>query len=301
MEDMSLNNSSTEIEDNNILTPTKTIPVPPCVGMLFDCYGDAYDFYNVYAKNVGFGIRVRNSYKGKNSNEKQGAVLCCSHEECKKNNEVSNPRPLKRIGCCAMMRIKSNNTQKWVVTEVVLEHNHKTTPSSARFCKSHKFIGTAIKKKLELNSDAGIRTNKKFHSLIVQAGGPENLSFDEKDVRNYLDNYKRLKLVQGDAQAMYEYFCHMQIKNPNFFYLMDFDDETRLKNVFWADARSRVAYEFFGDAITFDTTYITNRYDMPFAPFVGVNHHGQSILLGCGLLGNETTDSFIWLFNAWLM
>jgi hypothetical protein len=28
------------------------------------------------------------------------------------------------------------------------------------------------------------------------------------------------------------------------------------------------------------TTYLTNRYDMPFAPFVGVNHHGQSILLG---------------------
>jgi hypothetical protein len=26
---------------------------------------------------------------------------------------------------------------------------------------------------------------------------------------------------------------------------------------------------------------------MPFAPFVGVNHHGQSMLLGCALLSNE--------------
>lgn len=41
-----------------------------------------------------------------------------------------------------------------------------------------------------------------------------------------------------------------------------------------------VAYEEFGDIITFDTTYLTNKYDMPFAPFVGVNHHGHSILLG---------------------
>ncbi|GFP86055.1 protein far1-related sequence 5 [Phtheirospermum japonicum] len=39
---------------------------------------------------------------------------------------------------------------------------------------------------------------------------------------------------------------------------------------------------------------------MPFAPFIGVNHHGQSILLGCGLLASEDTDSFIWIFSAWL-
>ncbi|XP_028098978.1 protein FAR-RED IMPAIRED RESPONSE 1-like [Camellia sinensis] len=39
---------------------------------------------------------------------------------------------------------------------------------------------------------------------------------------------------------------------------------------------------------------------MPFAPFVGVNHHGQSILLGCGLLSSEDTDTFVWLFKSWL-
>ncbi|XP_028106610.1 protein FAR-RED IMPAIRED RESPONSE 1-like [Camellia sinensis] len=39
---------------------------------------------------------------------------------------------------------------------------------------------------------------------------------------------------------------------------------------------------------------------MPFAPFVGVNHHGQSILFGCGLLSNENTETFVWLFKEWL-
>ncbi|XP_022853627.1 protein FAR1-RELATED SEQUENCE 5-like [Olea europaea var. sylvestris] len=41
-----------------------------------------------------------------------------------------------------------------------------------------------------------------------------------------------------------------------------------------ADNRCRQAYKEFGDVVTFDTTYLTNKYDMPFAPFVGVNHHG---------------------------
>ncbi|XP_042980173.1 protein FAR1-RELATED SEQUENCE 5-like [Carya illinoinensis] len=74
----------------------------------------------------------------------------------------------------------------------------------------------------------------------------------------------------------------------------------RLKNVFWVDARSRAAYQSFGDAITFDTTYLTNAYKMPFAPFVGVNHHGQSILFGCGLISNEDANTFEWLFESWL-
>ncbi|XP_028092677.1 protein FAR1-RELATED SEQUENCE 6-like [Camellia sinensis] len=39
---------------------------------------------------------------------------------------------------------------------------------------------------------------------------------------------------------------------------------------------------------------------MSFAPFVRVNHHGQSILLGCGLLSNENTETFLWLFREWL-
>ena len=66
----------------------------------------------------------------------------------------------------------------------------------------------------------------------------------------------------------------MQAINDGFYFAMDFDDDCRLKNVFLVDTRSRAAYEDFGDVVTFDTTYLTNKYEMPFAPFVGVNHHG---------------------------
>jgi len=92
----------------------------------------------------------------------------------------------------------------------------------------------------------------------------------------------------------------MQAMNNGFYAVMDLDDESRLRNVFWADARSRASYESFGDVVTFDTTYLTNKYGMPFAPFVGVNHHGQSILLGAGLLSSEDTKNFVWLFQTWL-
>jgi hypothetical protein len=130
--------------------------------------------------------------------------------------------------------------------------------------------------------------------------GYENLPFGEKDARNFIEKARELRLGKGGGQALCDYFRRMQNQNKGFCYVMDMDDDSRLRNVFWADARSRAAYEFFGDVITFDTTYLTNRYDMPFAPFVGVNHHGHSILLGAGLISNEDTKTFVWLFNAWL-
>ncbi|XP_073223562.1 protein FAR1-RELATED SEQUENCE 6-like [Cicer arietinum] len=79
----------------------------------------------------------------------------------------------------------------------------------------------------------------------------------------------------------------MREQNSDFFYDIDLDDDFHVRNVFWADARSRAAYEYFGDVVIFDTTYLTNKYDMPFDAFVGVNHHGQSTLLECGLLSGK--------------
>lgn len=64
------------------------------------------------------------------------------------------------------------------------------------------------------------------------------------------------------------------------------------------DARSRVAYGDFGDVVVFDSTYITNEYELPFANFIGVNHHGQSILLGFALVSHEDTETFEWLFRT---
>jgi len=37
---------------------------------------------------------------------------------------------------------------------------------------------------------------------------------------------------------------------------------------------------------------------MPFAPSVGVNRHGRSILLGCALLSHGDTETFTWLFKT---
>jgi zinc finger SWIM domain-containing protein 3 len=59
-------------------------------------------------------------------------------------------------------------------------------------------------------------------------------------------------------------------------------------------------YACFGDAVSFDTTFQTNKFEMPFAPILGTNNHKQTILFGVVLLFDETIPSFVWLFESFL-
>jgi zinc finger SWIM domain-containing protein 3 len=108
-------------------------------------------------------------------------------------------------------------------------------------------------------------------------------------------------LESNDAQTLLEYLKNKQIEDPAFFYAIQIDKPTgRITNFFWADGQSIMDYECFGDAISFDTTFQTNKFEMPFAPILGTNHHKQTIIFGAALLYNETIPSFIWRFETFL-
>ncbi|KAF5454548.1 hypothetical protein F2P56_024204 [Juglans regia] len=189
---------------------------------------------------------------------------------------------------------------KMPITTVHNTHNHELSPMKSHFFQCNREVSETVKRVIDINDLAGIRLNKSYGSLVVGAGGFENLPFLENDCCNYIDKARHLRLGAGGAGALRDYFMRMQYKNNRFFALMDLEDDGRLKNVFWADQRSRTTYQYFGDVVTFDTTYLTNRYEMPFAQFVGVNHHEQLILLGVWLISSEDTETFTWLFQTWL-
>ena len=64
----------------------------------------------------------------------------------------------------------------------------------------------------------------------------------------------------------------------------------------WTDGNSKLQHKLFGDVITFDTTYRTNLYDIPFGLFIGVNNHFQSIILAGVLMRDEQVESSQWVF-----
>ncbi|XP_074297946.1 protein FAR1-RELATED SEQUENCE 5-like [Silene latifolia] len=56
----------------------------------------------------------------------------------------------------------------------------------------------------------------------------------------------------------------------------------------------------FGEVLSADATYGTNKYDMVFVPFTGVDHHKRCITFGAGLIGDESIECYTWLFKTFL-
>jgi hypothetical protein len=77
--------------------------------------------------------------------------------------------------------------RKWFLSYVVVEHNHCLSPEKSRFFIYYKNINAAVKRRFELNDRAGIRLNKNFNSLVVEKWGYGQLTFGEKDCKNYIE------------------------------------------------------------------------------------------------------------------
>ncbi|GJT51576.1 FAR1-related sequence 5-like protein [Tanacetum coccineum] len=71
-----------------------------------------------------------------------------------------------------------------------------------------------------------------------------------------------------------------------------------LCGLFWADKVARLNYQRFGDTISFDATFRSNKYRMVFVPFTGIDNHNRSVTFGAGLLSDETVKSYKWLLQS---
>ncbi|KAG2572834.1 hypothetical protein PVAP13_7KG204700 [Panicum virgatum] len=256
--------ASVSFENNTVLDKHEV--VSPRVGMTFETVDLAYQFYLEYGYRAGFGVSKRTSHSV--DGVKYRATFVCYKGGIAriKPGLKARRRLVAKTGCKAMMVVKFNASENhWEVVFVELEHNHPCNPEMVRFMMCFKDLPDWQREHRPFN--AKTRLNPKIHS---GRGRPPNQNKD------------------------------FMAQNSNFFYNWDMDDEGRLKNVCWVDARSRVAYQHFCDVICFDTVYLTYQFLIPLVAFLGINHHGQFVLLGCGLLGDESPETFAWLFKKWL-
>ncbi|KAJ4975302.1 hypothetical protein NE237_000408 [Protea cynaroides] len=273
----------------------------PFVGMEFESMEHPYSFYNEYARSVGFGTMKKNTRRSRWSGEFIDANFACTRSGSKKkSNGVRKERPCHKTNCMSGMHVKRKENGQWVLVGFIKEHNHDLVPAYTQYFQSHKKIDSMTKNNIGILQATEVQTNEIFAVLSKQSISYQNVSCLEKDFRIQLDREQRLPIGTDDAQALVEQFICMQEENPNFFYAIDLNNEQCLRNVFWVDAKGRHDYVNFSDVVCFYTTYVTNKYKIPFVPFIGVNHHFQSTLFGCALIADESTQTFIWLMQTWL-
>jgi zinc finger SWIM domain-containing protein 3 len=76
--------------------------------------------------------------------------------------------------------------------------------------------------------------------------------------------------------------------------------DEQISKIFWAVARMIIDYAHFGDVVSFDTTFETNKESRSFGVFVGFNHFRETVVFGAALMYDKTFESFKWLFETFL-
>ncbi|KAL7123903.1 hypothetical protein ABFS83_14G013300 [Erythranthe nasuta] len=242
----------------------------PYKGLEFNSANEAYKFYYAYASNMGFRIRIGQLFRSKHDGSITSRRFVCSKE--------GHQHP-SRVGCGAYMRIQRQESGRWVVDRLQKEH-------------SHEVDARADNSRTVTVASTGYR--EEGSSVL------ENLDLVETNGGLSLVKRVRESNINGDwYSVLLEYFQSRQAEDTGFFYGVEMR-EGKGMNMFWADARSRFSCTQFGDAIVFDTTYRRGSYLVPFASFLGVNHHRQPVLLGCALVADESEASFTWIFQAWV-
>ncbi|XP_058196679.1 putative protein FAR1-RELATED SEQUENCE 10 isoform X2 [Rhododendron vialii] len=102
----------------------------PYIGMEFESEEAAMAFYDAYAKRMGFIIRVGNCHRSSHDGSLISRRFLCNKEGFRVNNrklkrlEVRKPRELTREGCKAMIMVRKEKSEKWVVTKLETVHSH---------------------------------------------------------------------------------------------------------------------------------------------------------------------------------
>ena len=277
------------------------------MGKEFISVTDAEEFYNKYSYGMGFSTR-----KDRLSRDTHGLITIrrwvCSKEgfRSKKHvdmtDRVREPKGQTREGCRTSFKINFDREKMlWVVTEFVTEHSHKLSPGNhSQFLRSHRHVPDSHIAQVQAGRSVGMKTSQVMDQLLDQSGSYAAVGHTRKDLQNRVDTLNRSGSHNSDADSIISYMTAKSEMDPGFFFRYTILDDGSMGNLFWSDAMSRCDYRYFGDVISFDSTYRTNSYNRPLVIFVGVNNHSRTTIFGFGLLVDETVDTYTWILQTFL-
>lgn len=270
----------------------------PEVGMVFDSSEEAFEFYNMYSWEVGFGIIMNRSLT--RTNDKSYRSM--QEFTCQKGGTARGVNAsTRKAKCKARIKLLRTEDGGWYIRDFVSEHNHDLSVGCCekREWRSHKRIDPYtldVIRNLRQNNVSQTKVRCIIGSMF---GSLKDAPCTKRSIRTICNQIAR-EQMDDDVAKTIALFKKMKASDPDFKWSVEFGPNSTIKSLIWCSGKSIAKYASFGDAITFDTTYCTNVYKMPFGLFVGVNNHFQTCIFAGVLMKEETTESFKWVFREFI-
>ncbi|XP_035832943.1 protein FAR1-RELATED SEQUENCE 5-like [Helianthus annuus] len=292
--------------------PKVSASITPAVGMFFKSFDETFAFYQRYALAAGFSTR-------KNTSSKNGGGLVkiryivCSKEGFHVSKEIDSGsvdengkkivrrnRGSKRVGCNAQVKLILENNNMFKIYYFEEEHNHIfVEDEDIHFLPAARSIDYVKESFISGLSAINIGPVKAFNIMKTMYGGFGEVGASKVDCKNYRRDLN-LYIGEYDAEMVVRRLIRKKECCPGFTCDYVIGEDRRLKGLFRADEQSKTNYTVFGDIFGFDATYKSNKYDLVFVPFTGIDNHFRNVTFGGALLGSETTYSYRWLLRCFV-
>ncbi|KAK9698236.1 hypothetical protein RND81_08G090400 [Saponaria officinalis] len=266
----------------------------PFIGQEFLHLEEVVEFYKVYALSSGssYAKKVNKVDDVEDRIPAEGGELTVSDKPRRKTK-------VRRIGCKARLRVSSVKGVL-VVDRFHAGHNHELVEVKDRqFQKLARRLQKYHKELIVFNSRLKIGASKTYNMCKEHVNGFENIGASLNDFKNFSRDVK-CYINERDGQLFIDRFKNLAETRDDFYFDYEVDADNSLVRAVWADGTARRNYSVFGDAVSFDPTYSTNKYSMVFTPFTGVDNHRRSVTFCGALLNRENEESFTWLFRRFL-
>ncbi|XP_074277928.1 protein FAR1-RELATED SEQUENCE 5-like [Silene latifolia] len=263
----------TRIETLNALQYIPLCPEEkkPKGGQVFETLESAELFYKEYCTICGFTPRLPTTKRIKGNELPNSFALrnvVCNRQGVKESRkrkrtdtdtdtaendvesdvtDISRVRPITRIDCRALVQFKYQENGTYIVTRFDEAHNHPLASPESTIFLKGNRKMTEVQKQFV--------TKVK----VLKLGGVKAY----RGWKELCGGYDNIGATEVDFKNIVR-----DIKT--------YIDPICIKN-----------YMLFGEVLSADATYGTNKYDMVFVPFTGVDHHKRCITFGAGLIGDE--------------
>ncbi|CAO2165069.1 unnamed protein product [Urochloa humidicola] len=267
----------------------------PYEGTTFNSVTEAKEFYNLYSWEKGFGVRLNRGYSNREHFHARQDIVCSCEGRPRNPNSAS-----ARTDCKAKIRLLRGPEDCWYIKTVIDNHNHRLTEGydENKQWPSHGDLDPTTKDFIRKLRENNVSLSRVCNILGVSNNAAPTCIRKEA-VRSWCAKLSQQNLADDMAKTM-KLLQEMKKNDPLLEVRFRSNSNGTLNSMLWCTGKNRWDYSNFGDAITFDTTYKTNLYSLPFGLFVGVNNHFQSVIFGGVLLTSEKTKDFHWAFSEFI-
>ncbi|GJV76827.1 FAR1-related sequence 5-like protein [Tanacetum coccineum] len=234
------------------------IPIP-VEGTYYDTVDEAIDMYTKYAEMGGFEVKKSGQRLTKSGVVKHKYIMCNregvpkginvdtldpEHSDKQKRNTTTHV-----TGCKARIKLVLDIvSRRYKLDQFYPKHNHMLIPKEYKhYTKKQRKMTEAEKMFVVKAATNKIGATRAHDLLSSMKGGYE--------------------YVHGTTDAFKNHQRDVNV----------FIENSELVAMFWADEVAKCNYKEFGDIVSFDATFNSNKYYMKFVPFIGVDNHRKEM------------------------